>query len=142
MRVLCRAGKLFLQLPRELTLKDNPKRVRLTVVGTVKPAFVARDERKQQTEGAMMGSIRLGNVTKFLMFGAIVLMFASAAHAQTGQSNAKKPTPAQKLEPVLPAQPPEVSTTTKPSVLGVPASEFKPTPPKMNIKEPPSPGKK
>ena len=37
---------------------------------------------------------------------------------------AQQQTPAQKLAPILPAQPPQVSTTTKPSAAGQPASLY------------------
>ena len=39
------------------------------------------------------------------------------------------------------ADPPKVSTTTKPSPVGQPVSDYKPKGPSLKIKEPPSPGK-
>lgn len=70
---------------------------------------------------------------------ALFVSLAATAEAQTGPANARKPTPAQKIDPVLPAQPPRANTAPKPSVVGVPASEFRPKPPPLKIKEPPSP---
>jgi|SRR5947199_853403 len=40
------------------------------------------------------------------------------------------------------AQPPQVSTGTKPSMVGVPASEFRPQQKPLVIKDPPSPTRK
>lgn len=80
-------------------------------------------------------------IKSVFLAAALLASLAVTAGAQTGPANAKKPTPAQKLDPVLPAQPPQVSTGTKPSVAGVPASEFKPKPPPLKITEPPSPVK-
>ncbi len=80
-------------------------------------------------------------MVKFIMSALMVVAFASSAYAQTGPAKAQKPTPQQKLEPVLPAQPPQASTGTKPSMVGVPTSEFKPPPPKMKMVEPPPPKK-
>lgn len=76
------------------------------------------------------------------MSALAVVAFASSAYAQTGPAKAQKPTPAQKLAPVLPAQPPQASTGTKPSMVGVKASEFQPPKPKMKVVEPPPPPKK
>jgi hypothetical protein len=75
----------------------------------------------------------------------LALALSSIAYAQTGPANTAKPTPRQKIEPVLPAQPPQVSTGTKPSPIGQPIVSrpgnpgYKPAPPSLKIKEPPSP---
>lgn len=83
---------------------------------------------------------------KFIFSAAMIFAFASSADAQTGQTGGAKPTPAQKLAPVLPAQPPQVpATNTKPSPVGQPITStatqpgYKPAPPPLKIKEPPSP---
>lgn len=82
---------------------------------------------------------------KMILSAVMMVSITSITHAQTGPTGAAKPTPAQKLAPVLPAQPPQVSTGTKPSPVGQPITStattpgYKPAPPKMNIKEPPSP---
>lgn len=78
---------------------------------------------------------------KFIMAALMAVAFASSAYAQTGPAKVQKPTPAQKLAPVLPAQPPQVSTGTKPSMVGVPTKEFQPPKPKMKTVEPPPPKK-
>jgi hypothetical protein len=84
-------------------------------------------------------------VIKSIMSAMLAVALSSNAYAQTGPANARKPTPAQKLEPVLPAQPPQVSSGTKPSPVGQPIISrpgnpgYKPAPPKLRIKEPPVP---
>ena len=78
-------------------------------------------------------------IKSVLLISLLLGSLAPPAHAETGPANAKKPTPAQKLDPILPAQPPQANTGNKPSVVGVPASEFRPKPPPLKIKEPPSP---
>ena len=77
---------------------------------------------------------------KFIMLAVVAAAFASSAEAQTGPAKTQKPTPQQKIESVLPAQPPQASTGTKPSMEGVKASEFKPPPPKMKTVDVPAPG--
>ena len=80
-----------------------------------------------------------------LVIATFSLIFASGVCAQTGTTGGAKPTPAQKLAPVLPAQPPQVGTGQKPSPIGQPIVStpgnpgYKPAPPKLVIKEPPSP---
>jgi hypothetical protein len=82
-----------------------------------------------------------------LSSAAMILTGSATTEAQTGYSNTAKPTPAQKLAPVLPAQPPVANTAPKPSPVGQPVQTsgnnmgYKPAAPKMNIKEPPAPGK-
>jgi hypothetical protein len=82
---------------------------------------------------------------KFILTTAVTVALISTADAQTGTTGGSKPTPAQKIDSVLPAQPPQASTTAKPSPVGQPITStattpgYKPAPPKMNIKEPPSP---
>jgi hypothetical protein len=79
---------------------------------------------------------------KKLLSAAIVLSVSmGVAHAQQQQ------TPAQKLAPVLPAQPPQASNTSKPSPVGQPVYStpnnpgYKLSGPSVHAKEPPSPGK-
>src|SRR5271169_1005232 len=63
----------------------------------------------------------------------------------TTQQTAPKQTPAQKLAPIIPAQPPTVSTTTKPSPVGLPVRTsgnqigFQPAAPKYKPIVVPSP---
>ena len=82
---------------------------------------------------------------KIILSAVMIVSFASSAYAQTGPAGAAKPTPAQKLAPILPAQAPQVSTDTKPSPVGqrIISTDkepgYKPAPPKLNIKEPPKP---
>ncbi|MEX2450439.1 MAG: hypothetical protein WD407_06255 [Rhodospirillales bacterium] len=78
-------------------------------------------------------------VATFLVVAFATGAVSTGAYAQTGYSNTKKPTPKQKIQQVLPAQPPKVSTGTKPSMVGVPTQEFKPRPPKMKTIVVPSP---
>ena len=85
---------------------------------------------------------------KLILTAAMMAALASNAFAQPGPGNPQKQTPQQKLEPILPAQPPQVSTGTKPSPVGQPVTStgttpgYKPAPPPLKIKEPPPPPKK
>jgi hypothetical protein len=95
--------------------------------------------------GAPQGELQ---VMKLVLAAAMMTVLGSNAFAQPGPVNPQKQTPQQKLEPILPAQPPQVSTGTKPSPVGQPVTStgttpgYKPAPPPLKIKEPPPPPKK
>jgi hypothetical protein len=81
---------------------------------------------------------------KLILTAAMMAALASNAFAQPGPGNPQKQTPQQKLEPILPAQPPQVSTGTKPSPVGQPVTStgttpgYKPAPPPLKIRTSPA----
>jgi hypothetical protein len=85
---------------------------------------------------------------KLVLTVAMMTAIAANAFAQPGPGNPQKQTPQQRLEPILPAQPPQGQSGPKPSPVGQPVTStpnnpgYKPAPPPLKIKEPPPPPKK
>jgi hypothetical protein len=80
-------------------------------------------------------------MVKTLLSVAIVL--GSCLGAAQAEQKKSDPTPAQKLAPILPAQPPVVSTGTANGTIGQPINGpggYKPTGPSVKPKPVPSPG--
>jgi hypothetical protein len=70
----------------------------------------------------------------------LLAMFAMTAFLAVGSAGAADLNKAKgTVDNIRAAEPPQVSTSTKPSPVGQPVSEYKPTGPSVHAKEPPAP---
>ncbi len=74
------------------------------------------------------------NLSLVIALGLVAVLSAPAFSADLSDAEAT-------VDNIREADPPSVSTTTKESPVGQPISDYKPTGPSVNAKEPPSPTK-